>query len=139
MGLAWVRASDAILKIRSGISSISDISCFFQNHQHVLGRTQARRTVLSLTLNKRAISEIARCSSSRIRRTSSFWAAVRAGGLPPIRPRLRADANPSLVRSEILSRSNWAIDAKTWKTRRPAGVVVSMSSATPPYLIVGLL
>ena len=27
------------------------------------------------------------------------------------------------------SRSNWAIEAKTWNTSRPAGVVVSMSSA----------
>ena len=91
--------------------------------------TYARRTVRSLTLNNRAISGTARCSWSLIRRTSSLWADVRAGGLPPIRPRLRADAKPSFVRSEILSLSNCAMDAKTWNVRRPAGVVVSMSSA----------
>src|SRR6056297_134328 len=45
--------------------------------QHVIpcdlvARSQARRTVRSLTLNSRAISGTARCSSSLIRRTSSF-------------------------------------------------------------------
>ena len=75
--------------------------------------SHARRTVRSLTLNKRAISAIARRSSSRIRLTSFFYIADRAGGLPPIRPRFRAEASPSLVRSEIRSRSNWAIEAKT--------------------------
>ena len=40
-----------------------------------------------------------------------------------------AARSPTLVRSEILSRSNWAMEAKTWNTRRPVEVVVSMSSA----------
>ncbi len=77
----------------------------------------------------RAISARGRCSTSRMRSTSVCCAGKRAGGRPPMRPRLRADANPSFVRSDIRSRSNCAIEAKTWKTRRPAGVVVSISSA----------
>ena len=70
-----------------------------------------------------------RPSWSRICRTSARRSGDRAGGLPPIRPRLRAADSPSLVLSEIRSLSNWAMEANTWKTRRPAGVVVSMSSA----------
>jgi len=58
-------------------------------------------TVLSLTLNNRAISEIARPSSSRMRRASVFCAGVRAGGRPPTHPRAFAACKPSFVRSEI--------------------------------------
>ena len=52
----------------------------------------ARLIVFGLTLKSRASSAMPRPSSSRIRRTSARRSAERAGGLPPIRPRLRADA-----------------------------------------------
>jgi hypothetical protein len=55
----------------------------------------------------------------RERRRPSPHPAPPAGGL-----------QPSRVRSEIRSRSNGAMEAKTWNVRRPAGVVVSMSSAS---------
>ena len=45
---------------------------------------------------------------------------------PPFRPRARAAARPSWVRSTIRSCSNSAIAASMWKKSRPPGVVVSM-------------
>lgn len=51
----------------------------------------------------------------------------KAGGRPPTRPRFRTASSPSLVRSEICSRSNCAMLAKARKISRPAGVVVLMS------------
>ena len=40
----------------------------------------------------------------------------------------RAAASPATVRSRMISRSNWARAAKTWKTSLPPGVVVSIDS-----------
>ncbi len=68
-------------------------------------------------------------SASKPRAAQKIRATPAPGGLPPTRPRRRAAARPSRVRSAIRSRSNCAIEAKTWNTSRPAGVVVSMSSA----------
>jgi len=45
---------------------------------------------------------------------------------PPLRPRARAAASPSWVRSTIRSCSNSAIAASMWKNSRPPGVVVSI-------------
>lgn len=77
---------------------------------------------MALTRNNCAISGRGRSSSSRIRLTSTRCAGERAGGLPPTRPRFLAASSPSLVLSEIRSRSNWAIEANTWNTGHPAGV-----------------
>jgi len=49
-------------------------------------------------------------------------------GLPPTRPRARADARPATVRSEISSRSHSARAAKIPKTSFPAAVVVSIAA-----------
>jgi len=46
-------------------------------------------------------------------------------GLPPTRPQALAAASPSYVPATMSSLMNSATAAKTWKTRRPPGVVVS--------------
>lgn len=43
----------------------------------------------------------------------------RSGGLPPLRPRARAEASPALVSSVIISRSNSANAAKMWNVSFP--------------------
>jgi hypothetical protein len=50
---------------------------------------------------------------------------------PPLRPRARADAKPSLVRSETSSRSNSAKDAKMPNTKLPSGVEVLIDAPCP--------
>jgi hypothetical protein len=47
---------------------------------------------------------------------------------PPTRPRARAAARPSRVPETMSSRMNSASAAKTWKTSRPPGVVMSRFS-----------
>jgi hypothetical protein len=69
-------------------------------------------------------------SSSRIRRALAHREGDSAGGGPPTLPRLRAASRPSRVHPAIRPRSNSETVAKTWDTSRPAGVVVSMSSAS---------
>ena len=54
--------------------------------------------------------------------------SVATVGRPPTRPRARAAAKPSLVPMMMSSRMNSASAAKTWKTSRPPGVVVSRFS-----------
>ena len=51
-------------------------------------------------------------------------------GRPPTRPRARAAARPSWVPETMSSRMNSARAAKTWKTSRPPGVVVSRFSCS---------
>jgi hypothetical protein len=86
--------------------------------------------IIGAHLEERRDPDRGRRSSSRVLRDSSFCEGKSAGGWPPTLPRLRAASSPSRVRSEIRSRSNCAMEAKTWNVRRPAGVVVSMSSAS---------
>src|ERR1700757_2131446 len=61
-----------------------------------------------------------------MRRTVAAWRAFSWGWRPPVRPRARAAARPSRVPSTISSRWNSSIAPRTWKTRRPCGVVVSI-------------
>jgi hypothetical protein len=51
--------------------------------------------------------------------------AVMVGGRPKRTPRVQAASRPSRVPSTISLRMNSACAAKTWKTSRPPGVVVS--------------
>ena len=53
-----------------------------------------------------------------------------SGGRPGDRPRFRAAAIPSRVRSEISRRSKCAIAPKTWNTSSPAAKEVSRRSST---------
>ena len=81
--------------------------------------------VARLTPSSRAMEETVlsgRVSRSRAWRISS---AVMAGGRPSRTPRASAASRPSRVPSTISSRMNSASAAKTWKTSRPPGVVVS--------------
>ena len=52
-------------------------------------------------------------------------------GRPPLRPRARADASLTLVRSTINSRSNSARPAKMTKINLPFAVVVSIDAPSP--------
>ena len=63
-------------------------------------------------------------------RACRICSGVMAGGRPRRRPRARAAARPSRVPSTISSRMNSASAAKTWKTSRPPGVVVSRASCS---------
>ena len=68
--------------------------------------------------------------SGRVSRSRAWriCSAVMAGGRPRRTPRARAASSPSRVPSTISSRMNSASAAKTWKTSRPPGVVVSRAS-----------
>ncbi len=112
----------------AGWKGFARLAISFRRAMRAQPNTEIRGAVRSLTLKNCAISAMARCSSSRIRHTSSFCAVVRAVGLPPTRPRIRAGTRPSLMRREICSGSNWVMDAKTWEARRPNGIVVSLST-----------
>ena len=71
------------------------------------------------------------CSrESCIDRATASFSALMTVGRPPRRPRVRAAERPACVRSRIRSRSNSASAAKTWKTSRPPGVVVSFDSVS---------
>jgi hypothetical protein len=68
--------------------------------------------------------------SGRVSRSRAWriCSAVMAGGRPRRAPRPRAASSPSRVPSMISSRMNSARAAKTWKTSRPPGVVLSRAS-----------
>lgn len=55
-----------------------------------------------------------------------IWRAPSLGFRPPIRPRRRAAARPSKVRSDASAPSNSAMDPSIWKNIRPAAVEVSI-------------
>jgi hypothetical protein len=75
-----------------------------------------------------AISSSVCCWPSLRRRAVPSLADVIRAGLPPTLPLARAAATPARERSIMTSRSNCASAEKTWKTRRPPGVVVSIPS-----------
>jgi hypothetical protein len=54
------------------------------------------------------------------------WRGVSLGFCPPVRPRVRAAARPSMVRSDISACSNSAIAPRIWKNIRPTAVEVSI-------------
>ena len=64
--------------------------------------------------------------SSYISRASFTWRGPIFGFWPPVRPRARAAARPSRVRSDIRACLNSAIEPRIWKNIRPMAVVVSM-------------
>ncbi len=69
------------------------------------------------------------CSrSSYNRRAARTWSALSFEGRPPLRPRALAAASPAIVRSRMISRSNWANAPNRWNTSRPPAVVVSIDS-----------
>jgi len=57
---------------------------------------------------------------------------------PPVRPRARADARPTLVRSDTSSRSNSARAAKMPNTSLPSGVAVLIDAPCPVSLFLNL-
>lgn len=65
--------------------------------------------------------------------SASFWAVanffwVMVGFLPPFLPLALAAANPAIVLSRMILRSNSAREQKMWKISFPLLVVVSMLS-----------
>ncbi len=89
---------------------------------------RCRTSVERLTPTTLAISSRVSSPRSRNWRALESLAGVMVAGRPPTRPRARAAATPARERSMIISLSNWASAEKTWKTRRPPGVVVSIPS-----------
>jgi hypothetical protein len=64
-------------------------------------------------------------ASRRIKWTCLGWTF---DGRPIATPRALADASPAIVRSSVISRSNWATAAKMPNMSRPFAVDVSMGS-----------
>jgi hypothetical protein len=93
-----------------------------------VGRLRARYRVVRDTPSSPATSVTDCFGSSRSRRAFAIFLLSSFRGLPPVRPRARAEANPAMVRSRINSRSNSANAPKMWKTRRPPADVVSRFS-----------
>ncbi len=89
---------------------------------------RTRYTEARLTPSTRAIVATSCPPLACIARAVRSFASVHTVGRPPTLPRARAAARPAAVLSRMRSRSNSERAPKTWNTRRPPGVLVSMFS-----------